>query len=98
MNRLNQTESAIFNLSWLILRDLSPLPDFITSQQPKSSACVAAVKRRPVLLCSVVIFSGPSGSFISTLFVENRILLKPVLEGVSSVACTCTITADEQTQ
>ena len=36
INRLNQTESAIFIFIRVILRDLPPLPDFITSQQPKS--------------------------------------------------------------
>ena len=71
-------------------------PDFISSKQPKSSACVAVVECRLVLLCSVVIFSDPSASFFSTHLVEKRILIKPVLEGIGSVAHT--IITDEHAQ
>jgi hypothetical protein len=48
---------------------------------------MAAEKRSPVLLCSVVIFSGPSGSLSSALVcVENSVPLKPMLGGVRDVA------------
>ena len=61
------------------------------------SACVAAVKSRPVLHNGVVIFSGPRGSWsVHEYCLHLKIEFLSCARGVSGVASL--ITTDEQLQ
>jgi len=64
MNSFNETEAAIFPCRMCFLRAF-PFISFIYLITAGVSACVAAVKCRPVLHhCLVIFFSGPRGSWI----------------------------------
>ena len=87
MNSLNKTESAIFVslMCSLLPEDLHS--DFIISSLQLVLCRVEAVKRLPLYHHSadyIFCFFKITGLILSQF--ENRVLLKPVLAGVDSVA------------
>jgi len=96
MNSFNKTEAAVFSCRLCFLRAF-PFTSLILLTQLVFSACVAAVKSRPVLHHCVVIFFWSSGIMECTcMLLKFEMESAHALGGVSGV--TSFITTNEQLQ